>query len=51
MFNTEAPPAEIYISKYQESTGFFYHNVSVILQLSILILNVSATGSSLAILR
>ena len=23
------PPAEIYISKCQESTGFFYHNVSL----------------------
>ena len=30
MFSTEAPPAEIYISEYQESTGFFYHTVSVI---------------------
>ena len=51
MFNTEAPPAEIYISEYQESTGFFYHNVSVIFQLSVLIVNVSATVSWLAILR
>ena len=51
MFSTEAPPAEIYISEYQESTGFFYHNVSVIFQLSALIVNVSVTVSSLAILR
>ena len=51
VFNTEAPPAEIYISEYQESTGFFYHNVSVIFQLSVLIVNVSATVSWLAILR
>ena len=51
MFNTEAPPAEIYISEYQESKGFFYHNVSVIFQLSVLIVNVSATVSWLAILR
>ena len=51
MFNTEAPPAEIYISKCQESTGFFYHNVSVIFQPFVLIVNVSATVSWLAILR
>ena len=51
MFNTEAPPAEIYISKYQESTGFFYHNVPVIFQPFVLIVNVSATVSWLAILR
>ena len=51
MFNTEAPPAEIYISEYQESTGFFYHNVSVIFQLPILITNVSVTVSWLEILR
>ena len=51
MFNTEAPPAEIYISKYHESTGFFYHNLSVIFRLSVLIVNVSATVSWLAILR
>ena len=38
-------------SKYQESTEFFYHNVSVIFQLSILIANVFATVSWLAILR
>ena len=51
MFSTEAPPAEIYISEYQESTGFFYHNVSVIFPSFILIVNVSATVSSLAISR
>ena len=51
MFNTEAPPAEIYISKYQESTGFFHQNVSVIFQPSVLIVNVSVTVSWLAILR
>ena len=51
MFSTEAPPAEIYISEYQESTGFFYHNVSVIFQLSVLIVNVSATVTWLTILR
>ena len=51
MFNTEAPPAEIYISEYQESTGFFYHSVSVIFQPSVLIVNVSATVSWLTILR
>ena len=51
MFSTEAPPAEIYISEYQESTGFFYHNVSVIFPPFILIFNVSATVSWLAILR
>ena len=48
---TEAPPAEIYISECQESTGFFYHNVSVIFQPSVLMVNVSATVSWLAILR
>ena len=51
MFNTKAAPAEIYISKYQESTGFFYHNISVIFQLPVLIVNVSATVSWLAFLR
>ena len=51
MFNTEAPPAEIYISENQESTWFFYHNVPVIIQPSVLIVNVSATVSWLAILR
>ena len=51
MFNTEAPPAEIYVSKCQESTGVFYHNVSVTFQLFVLIVNVSATVSWLAILR
>ena len=51
MFNTEAPPAEISISDYQESTGFFYHNVSVIFPPSVLIVNVSATFSWLVILR
>ena len=51
MFNTEAPPAEIYVSEYQESTGFFYHNVFVIFPPSVLIVNVSATVSWLAILR
>ena len=39
------------IYKYQESTGFFYHKVSVIFQLSVLIVNVSVTVSWLAILR
>ena len=51
IFSTEAPPAEIYISEYQESTGFFYHNVSVIFPPSVLMVNVSATVSWLAILR
>ena len=51
MFNTEAPLAEIHVSKYQESTRFFYHNIPVIFQLSVLIVNVSATVSLLAILR
>ena len=51
MINTEAPPAEIYISEYQESTGFFYHNVSVIFQPSLLIVNLSGAVSWLAILR
>ena len=47
----EAPPEEIYISEYQESTGFYYHNVSVIFQPFVLMVNVSATVSWLAILR
>ena len=47
---TEAPPAEIYISEYQESTGFYYHNVSVIFQPLVLMVNVLATVSWLAIL-
>ena len=51
IFRTEAPPAEIYISEYQESTGFYYHNVSVIFQPFVLMVNVSATVSWLAILR
>ena len=51
MFSSEAPPAEIYISEYEESIGFFYHNVSVISQPSVLMVNVSATVSWLAILR
>ena len=51
MFSTEEPPAEIYISEYQESAGFFYHNVSVISQPFVLIVNVSAAVSWLAILR
>ena len=51
IFRTEAPPAEIYISKYQESTGFYYHDVSVIFQPFVLMVNVSATVSWLAILR
>ena len=42
IFSTEAPPAENYISEYQESTGFFYHNVHVIFQPFVLIVNVSA---------
>ena len=45
------PPAEIYISEYQESTGFYYRNVSVIFQPFVLMVNVSATVSWLAILR
>ena len=51
MFSTEAPPAEIYISEYQESTGFYYHDVSVIFQSFFLMVNVSATVSWVEILR
>ena len=37
--------------EYQESTGVYYHDVSVIFQPFVLMVNVSATVSWLAILR
>ena len=46
-----AASGDLYILEYQESTGFYCHNVSVIFQPFVLMVNVSATVSWLAILR
>ena len=41
---TDAPPAEIHISEYQESTGFYFHIVSVNFYASVLIFTVLTAG-------
>ena len=47
---TDASPAEIYTSEYQESTGFYFHIVSVNFHASVLIVNVLTAGGWLATL-
>ena len=47
---TDASPAEIYISEYQESTGFYFHIVSVNFYASVLIFTVLTAGGWLATL-
>ena len=47
---TDAPPAEDYISEHQESTGFYFHIVSVHFYASVLIFTVLAAGGWIATL-
>ena len=47
---SDAPPAEIDTSEYQESTGLHFHIVSVNFHASVLIINVLSAGGWLATL-
>ena len=46
----DASPAEIYTSEYQESTGFYFHIVSVNFHAPVLIINVLTAGGWLTTL-
>ena len=47
---TDAPPAEICVSEYQESTGFYFHTVSVNFYAPVPILTVLTAGGWFATL-